>query len=34
MTSAGLIQGGDPAQFYTNELLDTATISRIGARAK
>jgi NitT/TauT family transport system substrate-binding protein len=34
MTGAGLIQGGDPSQFYTNELLDTATISRIGARAK
>ena len=34
MTTAGLIQDGDPAQFYTNDLLDTATISRIGARVK
>jgi NitT/TauT family transport system substrate-binding protein len=34
MAAAGLIQGGDAAQFYTNDLLDTATISRIGARAK
>lgn len=35
LSSANLIPAGaDPSQYYTNDLLDTATISRIGSRAK
>jgi hypothetical protein len=35
LSGAGLIPASaDPSQYYTNELLDTATISRIGSRAK
>jgi len=35
LSGANLIPAGtDPSQYYTNELLDTATISRIGSRAK